>query len=316
MAPVKAYKNEQFLNSRAARAIRILCEYEEPRERFEVQGVENMIVMFGSARPLSGEVARSRLVHAERELAHAAPAERPQAEHAVALAHRKVRLARYYDDARLLARMLTEWSVDRDGCRKYVVCSGGGPGVMEAANRGASDVEGGRSAGLGITLPFEERVNQYVSEELAFEFHYFFMRKYWFVYKASALVAFPGGFGTMDELMESLTLRQTGRLGKRMPLLLYGSEFWKRVLNLEAMVEWGTISERDLDLVHFVDTPKDAFEYLVASLTAVEAGTWDPYNPPWTDRGPSRAAAFERTTPSVSQLNAAPAEGATEEGER
>jgi uncharacterized protein (TIGR00730 family) len=284
MPPVKAYKNEDFLNSRAARAIRILCEYEEPLERFEREGVENMIVLFGSARPLSGEVARSRLVHAEKELKQASPEERELAERTVRVARNKVRLAKYYDDARLLSRMLTEWSVDRDGCRDYVICSGGGPGIMEAANRGASDVEGGRSAGLGITLPFEEKVNQYVSPELAFEFHYFFMRKYWFVYKASALVAFPGGFGTMDELMESLTLRQTGRLAKRMPLLLYGSEYWKRILNIEAMAEWGTISERDLDLVHYADTPKEAFEYLVASLIAVEAGTWDPYRPPWTQR--------------------------------
>ncbi len=287
MPPDKAYKNQAFLDSRAARAVRILCEYEEPRERFEAQGVENMIVIFGSARPLSSEVARSRHDHAQRELAHASQEGREAAEFAAQVAANKVRLARYYDDARLLSRMLTEWSVDRDGCRRYVICSGGGPGIMEAANRGASDVEGGRSAGLGITLPFEERVNQYVSDELAFEFHYFFMRKYWFVYKASALVAFPGGFGTMDELMESLTLRQTGRLAKRMPLLLYGSEYWKEVLNIEAMAKWGTISERDLDLVHYVDTPKDAFEYLVASLTAVEAGTWDPYRPPWSHQAQS-----------------------------
>ncbi len=285
MAIVKAFENEDFITSRAARAIRILCEYEEPRQRLEEQGVENWVVVFGSARPLSGEVARSRIEHAQRDLDLAgSDVEREQAAAVVRTAHRKVKLAKYYDDARLLSRMLTEWSVDRDGCRKYVICSGGGPGVMEASNRGASDVEGGRSAGLGIALPFEEKVNQYVSDELAFEFHYFFMRKYWFVYKASALVAFPGGFGTMDELMESLTLRQTGRLAKRMPLLLYGSEYWKQVLNIEAMAEWGTISERDLDLVHYADTPKDAFEYLVASLIAVEAGTWDPYHPPWSGR--------------------------------
>jgi uncharacterized protein (TIGR00730 family) len=284
MAPVKAYRNEKFLNSRAARAVRILCEYEEPLDRFEREGVENMIVLFGSARPLPGEVARSRLVHAEKELAQAGPDARDAAELAVRQARNKVRMAKYYDDARLLSRMLTEWSVDRDQCRKYVICSGGGPGIMEAANRGASDVEGGRSVGLGITLPFEEKLNQYVTKELALEFHYFFMRKYWFVYKASALVAFPGGFGTMDELMESLTLRQTGRLAKRMPLLLYGSEYWKQILNIEAMAEWGTISERDLDLVHYADTPKQAFEYLIASLIAVESGTWDPYCPPWSDR--------------------------------
>jgi uncharacterized protein (TIGR00730 family) len=284
MAPVKAYKNDSFLNSREARAIRILCEYEEPRARFEREGVENTIVMFGSARPLSLEVARSRLEHERRESKQVDEEKRREAERSVRLAERKLRLAKYYDDARLLARMITEWSVDRDGCRKYVVCSGGGPGIMEAANRGASDVEGGRSIGLGITLPFEEKLNQYVSNDLSFEFHYFFMRKYWFVYKASALVAFPGGFGTMDELMESLTLRQTGRLAKRMPLLLYGSEYWKQILNIEAMAEWGTISERDLDLVHYADTPKQAFEYLIASLIAVESGTWDPYCPPWSDR--------------------------------
>ncbi len=287
MAPPKAYENEKFINSRAARAIRILAEYEEPRQRLEEQGVENWVVLFGSARPLPLEVATSRLEHAERDLAQADnEQDRSDAQAAIRLYRRRVRLSKFYDDARLLARMLTEWSVDRDGCRKYVICSGGGPGIMEAANRGAADVDGGRSAGLGITLPFEERVNQYVTDELDFEFHYFFMRKYWFVYKASALVAFPGGFGTMDELMETLTLRQTGRLAKRMPLLLYGSEYWKQVLNIEAMAEWGTISERDLDLVHYADTPKDAFEYLVASLIAVEAGNWDPYNPPWSTRKP------------------------------
>ncbi|MFH1466013.1 MAG: LOG family protein [Pseudomonadota bacterium] len=287
MTTVKAYTNTEFLKSRAARAIRILAEYEEPRQRLEAQGVENTVVVFGSARPLPGEVAKSRLSHAQRDLTLArTEGERAVAQEAIRVAEQRVRLSRYYDDARLLSRMLTEWSVDRDGGKKYVICSGGGPGIMEAANRGAADVEGGRSVGFGITLPFEERVNQYVPDELAFEFHYFFMRKYWFVYKASALVAFPGGFGTMDELMESMTLRQTGRLAKRMPLLLYGSEYWKRVLDIEAMAEWGTISQRDLDLVHYADTPKEACEYLIASLIAVEAGTWDPYAAPWSQRSP------------------------------
>ncbi len=282
MTPVKAYRNHEFLNSRAARAVRILCEYEEPRQRFEAEGVENTIVIFGSARPLPGEVAQARLEHARRELRQASPEQKAEAELAMEQARCKVRLSGYYDDARLLARKLTEWSVDRDGGKKYVICSGGGPGIMEASNSGAADVEGGRSVGLGITLPFEERVNQYVSPELAFEFHYFFMRKYWFVYKASALVAFPGGFGTMDELMESLTLRQTGRLARQMPLLMFGSDYWNEVLNLEAMARWGTIGERDLNLVHLVDNVDDAFEYLISSLVAVEAGTWDPYNPPWS----------------------------------
>ncbi len=277
MAPNKAYKNAEFLNSRAARAIRILCEYEEPRRRLRQQGVENTIVIFGSARPVPGEVARVRLEHRRQELETAPAEERLRQERELRAAQRKLRLSRFHDDARLLARRLTQWSLDRPAGPRYMICTGGGPGVMEAANQGASDVEGGQSLGLGITLPFEERLNQYITSELAFEFHYFFMRKYWFVYMAKAMAAFPGGFGTMDELMESLTLRQTGRLAKRVPMILYGSDYWHEVLNLEKMVEWGTISEKDLKMLRFSDSVDDAFEYLTSALSEVEQGSWNPY---------------------------------------
>ncbi|MBN1335834.1 MAG: LOG family protein [Deltaproteobacteria bacterium] len=272
MPPPKAYNNYAFLNSDSARAIRILCEYEEPRDRFQRLGVDHTVVLFGSARALPGEVAALRASQAREEAARAARSEdRARAEEALARAEARVRLSRYYDDARVLARRLTRWSLDRpQGAPRYLVCSGGGPGVMEAANRGAADVEGGSSVGLGISLPFEERINQYATEALSFEFHYFFMRKYWFVSLAKALVAFPGGFGTFDELAEGLTLRQTGKAARSVPLVLYGSEYWQRVLDLDLMVEWGLISPEDLDLVHASDTVDEAFEYLVGRLEAQE----------------------------------------------
>ncbi len=278
MPAPKAYNNRAFLNSDTARAIRILCEYEEPRDRFERLGVDRTVVLFGSARALPGEVATLRATQAREEVARAGlPEERARAEEALARAEARVRLSRFYDDARILARRLTRWSLDRPpAAPRYLVCSGGGPGVMEAANRGASDVEGGRSVGLGISLPFEERINQYVTEELAFEFHYFFMRKYWFVSLAKALVAFPGGFGTFDELAENLTLRQTGKSARQVPLVLYGSDYWARVLDLDLMVEWGLISAPDLDLVHVSDTVDEAFEYVVGRLVAQERDTAEP----------------------------------------
>lgn len=271
----KAYNNTEFLNSRAARTIRILCEYEEPQDRFRQNGVENTIVLFGSARILPHAVAESRVHQAEEALARSAPEDRDAHEANLVRARTRMKLSRYYEDARVLSRRLTQWSVGRPKRPQYFVCSGGGPGIMEAANRGAADVEGGRSVGLGISLPFEERVNQYVTDELAFEFHYFFMRKYWFVYLAKALVAFPGGFGTFDELTECLTLTQTGKMGKRLPIVLFGSEYWTRVMDFGLMVEWGVISEKDLELFHITDSVDDAYEYLVQALVADEEGTWD-----------------------------------------
>lgn len=208
--PEKAYKNLSYLNSPAARPIRILTEYDEPRTRFLQHGVRDTIVFFGSARSRSQAESDAALQHAERELAHAtSDEERRRLGHQVLQATRRVKLARYYEDARLLAHRLTLWSLGRPEGRRYLVCSGGGPGMMEAANRGASEA-GGESVGLAISLPFEESLNPYVTPELGFEFHYFFMRKYWFMYLAKAMVMMPGGFGTMDELFEALTWAQLG----------------------------------------------------------------------------------------------------------
>ena len=253
--PEKAYKNLEFLNSPEARPIRILCEYEEPRRRFRHAGVEDTIVCFGSARTLPADVAEQLVADARASGDSAA----------IEDAERKLRGSRYYEDARALARKMTEWSQNRGG-REYLICTGGGPGIMEAANRGAADVEGGRSVGLGISLPFEEGLNAYVTEGLDFEFHYFFTRKYWFMYLAKALVVFPGGFGTFDELMELLTLIQTRKVTKSLPVVLFGNGYWDDVINIEKMVQWGTISAKDLDLVERCDTVDEAVAYLTARL--------------------------------------------------
>jgi hypothetical protein len=267
----KAYKNLKFLNSGEARPIRLLCEYEEPRARFLEEEVHDTIVMFGSARVRDPEHARADLDRAQRALEAVIEEEhRPRALAELAQAQRGVRLSRYYEDTRQLANRLTRWSLERTGGRRYVICSGGGPGIMEASNRGASDVEGGRSVGLGISLPFEESVNHFVTPELAFQFHYFFMRKYWFAYLAKAMVILPGGFGTLDELFEILTLRQTGKIKKKLPMVLFGTEYWNSILNLEQMVEWGTIAEKDLSLVFRTDSVDDAFAFLVRELDGNE----------------------------------------------
>jgi uncharacterized protein (TIGR00730 family) len=253
----KAYENLDFLHSRDARTLRILAEYLEPQSRFAHYNVADTVVFFGSSRALPLEEAREA-VEAAR-----ASGERPRIE----AAERAALLARYYDEARTLARLLTEWSKKlTQPARRFLVCSGGGPGIMEAANRGASEAAG-ISVGLGISLPLESTANRYITRELTFEFHYFFMRKFWFVYLAKALVVFPGGFGTLDELFEVLTLTQTRKLGKRIPVVLYGRAFWDDIVDLDALVRWGTISPEDLELFQVSDTPQEAFEYLEAELT-------------------------------------------------
>jgi uncharacterized protein (TIGR00730 family) len=254
----KAYKNLEFLNSREARTIRLLAEYLEPQARFLRYNITDTVVFFGSARTLPPDEAERRLREVENGKADAA---------ALEAARRHVKLAPYYDEARKLAFLLTQWSKSLGlPSRRFIVCSGGGPGIMEAANRGASEAAG-VSVGLGISLPNEPTANPYITRGLAFEFHYFFMRKFWFVYLAKALVVFPGGFGTLDELFEILTLFQTGKTGKRMPVVLYGREFWDEVLDLDALVRWGTIDEADLRLLHPTSTPEDAFEFLRTELT-------------------------------------------------
>lgn len=255
--PIKAYKDLDFINSVEARPLRILSEYMEPQIRLEKLNVQNTIVFFGSARILSQEVAKKGL-----DLLKKAK-DSKEKQRAKNLLH----MSKYYEDAVTLAKMLTEWSDKHFGTTKkrFLICSGGGPGIMEAANRGAK-LAGGQSIGFNISLPFEKNSNPYITPELNFEFHYFFTRKYWFSYLAKALVIFPGGFGTLDELAEILTLIQTQKIKKKIPILIYGKKFWNEVMNLDAMVKWGTISEKDLDLIHFSDEPKDAFNFIVEGL--------------------------------------------------
>ena len=263
--PEKAYKNIDFLNSKSARTVRILCEYEEPKARLAAAGVENTIVMFGSARIRSEEEARTILQDATDALANGTGSK-----DAVDTAEKRLQLSKYYTDTVELSRRLTAWSIERTGA-DYHVCSGGGPGIMEAANRGASLVPGGKSVGLGISLPFEAGVNEFTPEELAFEFHYFFMRKLWFLYLAKTVIVFPGGFGTLDEMFETLTLRQTGKIDRPLPTFLYGRKFWDQCLNLDAMVDAGTISPGDPDLFTVVDSVDEAFELIVQALEELES---------------------------------------------
>jgi hypothetical protein len=258
-----AYLNEEFLETAEARPIRILSEYLEPLRRFREEKIQDTVVFFGSARVDSRE-------RAERAFAmlRARGVRRTDAQYEAELKESRKALewARYYEEARELARMLTAWSLSLPSAyHRFVVASGGGPGIMEAANRGAREA-GGKTIGLNIRLPFEQGANPYITDGLHFEFHYFFMRKFWFAYLAKALVIFPGGFGTCDELFEILTLVQTDKLSKKIDVILYGSEYWSQVLNLKPMVEWGAIVEDDLDLLHQADTPAEAFERLRTHL--------------------------------------------------
>ncbi|MGC6425316.1 MAG: LOG family protein [Lentimonas sp.] len=265
--PLKAYKNLDFLNTSDARNIRVLCEMTEPGLRFAEEKVEDTIVLFGSARILPVDEAKKAL---EEVKAAVKDPSNPTAEEAQALQKAKIacKSAPYYDAAVKLAEELTQWSMDlpESTKRRFFICSGGGPGIMEAANRGAHNV-GGKSVGLGISLPFEQGVNHYIPENLQFEFHYFFVRKYWFIFLAKALVAFPGGFGTLDELFETLTLIQTKKVDKLPPVVLFGSDFWNSVINLDSLVEWGTISADDLNLFKTVDTVEEARDFIIAQLT-------------------------------------------------
>jgi uncharacterized protein (TIGR00730 family) len=265
IAPL-AYENYAFLKGPDGRPLRILAEYAEPLARFRREKIQDTVVFFGSARFHSLSSAQGAAERLDPPAA-AQPAEpAPEQQQAAYRAQRAVDMAHYYEDARRLANMLTTWSRTLGGKRhRFVVTTGGGPGIMEAANRGAREA-GGKTIGLNIALPAEQAPNPYITPELNFEFHYFFMRKLWFAYLAKALVVFPGGFGTLDELFEILTLAQTEKLAKKMTVLVYGSEYWRRVLNLEALADAGAIAPEDVNLFQFVDTPEDAFARLQENL--------------------------------------------------
>ena len=261
-----AYLDPEFLESDEARPIRILAEYLEPLRRFKEQKIQDTVVFFGSARVDSRERAeralqtlRARGVRGRRRALRERAAEEPQGGRVGALLRGRAR-------AGAAAHRPGRMSLQSENHR-FVVTSGGGPGIMEAANRGAREA-GGKTIGLNIRLPFEQGANPYITDGLHFEFHYFFMRKFWFAYLAKALVVFPGGFGTLDELFEILTLVQTDKLSKKIGVILYGREYWEQVLDLEPMAEWGAIAEKDLELLHYADTPADAFEHLRDHLIA------------------------------------------------
>ncbi len=264
IAPL-AYENKTFLNGPDGRGMRILSEYYEPLARFRKERIQDTIVFFGSARFHSRSEAENALLLLEKPGSRT-PAP-PQEQKAVKAAKAAVEMARYYEDARKLSNMLTRWAMTIPGKRhRFVVTSGGGPGIMEAANLGAYEA-GGKTIGLNIRLPYEQMPNCYISPSLNFEFHYFFMRKYWFAYLAKALVIFPGGFGTMDELFEILTLAQTQKLAKKILVIIYGRDYWKRIINLNALIESGTIAPDDRDLFRMADTPEEAFTRLKDGLT-------------------------------------------------
>jgi uncharacterized protein (TIGR00730 family) len=259
---LKAYKNNQFLVSPAARDIRILSEYLEPKERFRRNKVVDTVVFFGSARTPSPEDAKKQM--------EALKAKSNPDKGELEMAEIAMENSRYYADAMELARRITSWAKQRyQPASRFIVCTGGGPGIMEAANRGAKKA-GGKSIGLNISLPFEQYPNPYIDEALNFEFHYFFMRKFWLVYLAKAMVIFPGGFGTLDELMEVLTLVQTGKIKKDMKVLIYDRQYWDKILNMENLAKYQTIGEKDLKLFRYCETVDEMEKELIAHFKKVE----------------------------------------------
>ncbi len=253
--PLKAYKNPGFLESRDARALRILSEYMEPRSRFDELEVKDTIVVFGSARIKSREEALAGLEAAK------------QKGEGIEAAEKRLEMSKYYEETRELSGRLTTWSKSLEGTdRRFVICSGGGPGIMEAANRGASEAKG-ENIGLNISLPFEQNDNPYITNRLSFMFHYFFMRKFWFMYLAKAFIVMPGGFGTLDEFLEVVTLVQTLKIKKKIALVLYGTKYWEDILNCQPMVDAGTVSAEDLDLFYKTDSVDEAFKYVTEHLT-------------------------------------------------
>jgi hypothetical protein len=267
--PPLAYENEQFIKSPDGRILRILAEYSEPLSRFRREQIQDTVVFFGSARFDSRSAAQTNLSELDRIKLQLSEFEQ-QTTHRRALA--ALDMARYYEDARKMAFMLSDWSIKIPARRhRFVVTTGGGPGIMEAANLGAKEA-GAKTIGLNIQLPFEQDPNPYITPSLNFEFHYFFMRKFWFAYLAKALVIFPGGFGTLDELFEILTLAQTQKLAKKILVVVYGSEYWSKLINFQVMIDAGTIAAKDLELFKMIDSPEEGFEFLRDGLTKYHLG--------------------------------------------
>ncbi len=264
--PVVAYQDHRFMESGDARTLRILSEYLEPQARLRRSGIQHTVVFFGSARIRPSDETFQHLQELERR--RKAKHGRPTSEE-LKKARMAVHMSQYYEDARELSSLITRWSLSlRNGSNFLVVCSGGGPGIMEAANRGATEA-GGKSIGLNIKLPAEQHPNPYISSDLSLMFRYFFMRKLWFAQPARALIVFPGGFGTMDELFEMLTLLQTHKMGHRVSVVLYGSNYWKRAVDFDWFLESGTVEKEDMKLMRFADTPDEAFDILRSDLTRI-----------------------------------------------
>jgi hypothetical protein len=257
---LKAYEDLDFLNSSEARILRILAEFLEPQKEFKKHKIMDTIVFFGSARLKSKKEAVSEL----SKFKTLNPGTTPKFAEELRKAQHHVEMSYYYEDAVELSRRLTLWSMSlKTYGHRFTICTGGGPGIMEAANKGAK-LAGGYSLGLNISIPFEQYVNKYVPPELSFEFHYFFMRKFWFAYLAKCLVVFPGGFGTMDEFFELVTLLQTGKIKKKMLLVVYDEKYWKSIINLNGLVDHGVINRSDLNLLNFCNTVDEAYAAIVS----------------------------------------------------
>lgn len=260
--PVKSYENLKFLHSSDARIVRILSEFVYPQAKFKEKKVYDTIVFFGSARIKSKKEAIKEF----NQIKNSDPKKTQNFADKLRKAQQSMIMSKYYEDAVDLSKKLTIWSMNLSKEEKrFIICTGGGPGIMEAANKGAK-LAGGTSIGLNISIPFEQFVNKWVTNELSFEFHYFFMRKYWFTYLAKTLIVFPGGFGTLDEFMEILTLLQTEKVKKKMLIVAYDEKFWKNVVNFDKLVEYGTISKEDIKLITFCSTVDEAFQVITKHL--------------------------------------------------
>lgn len=268
-AAEKAYNNRDFIHSRDGRTIRILSEYLYPERHFKKNKIKRTVVFYGSARSLSKESYELKLKQLNDDLANCKEDHKKNdIEKEIKFLEHQEDITKSYEDCIELSKMLAEWGETLPDNKKFIITSGGGPGMMEAANRGAARA-GIRSMGLNISLPFEQEPNHYISPDLNFEFHYFFMRKFWFVYLAQAFIAMPGGFGTLDELMEILTLLQTKKVTKKIPMVLYNEDFWKNLINFDFLLEKGMISKNDLKLFRYYSEPKEAFEFLQAELSKI-----------------------------------------------